>query len=77
MWSESSPTLDLKHDCVDFAWIWHNFFDSSGLQQAIYTKRQVISHVIKVNACHHSLHVNHLYRLWKSPPMIGVKSNIT
>ena len=43
----------------------------------IYARRQVISCVTKASACHHTLHANHWHCLWKFPPIIAVKSNVT
>ena len=32
---------------------------------------------MKASTCHHTLHANHWYCLWKIPPIIAVKSNVT
>ena len=32
---------------------------------------------MKASACHHTLHANHWHCLWKFPPIIAVKSNVT
>ena len=36
-----------------------------------------VSCVTKANACHHTLHAIHWHCLWKIPPIIAVKSNVT
>ena len=37
----------------------------------------MISCVTKTSACYHTLHANHWHCLWKIPPIIAVKSNVT
>ena len=32
---------------------------------------------MKASACHHVLHTNHWHYLWKIPPIIAVKSNVS
>ena len=56
---------------------WLQVFHGSGLNWATYAWRQVISCVTKASACHHTLHANHCHYLWKIPPIIAVKSNVT
>ena len=53
-----------------------NFFHSSGLNYATYTRRQINSCVTKASACHHTLQANHWHRLWEILGIIGVKNNI-
>ena len=38
---------------------------------------EVFSCVAKARGCHHTLHANHWHCLWKIPPIIAVKSNVT
>ena len=38
---------------------------------------EVFSCVAKASSCHHTLHANHWHCLWKIPPIIAVKSNVT
>ena len=52
-------------------------FHDSGLNWATYARCQVISCVTKASACHHTLHANHWHCLWKIPPIVAVKSNVT
>ena len=53
------------------------FFHGSGLNEATYARRQVISCVTKPSACHHTLHANHWHCLWNISPIIAVKSTVT
>ena len=46
-------------------------------QRATYARRQVISCVTKASTCHHTLHTNHWHCLWKIPPIVAGKSNVT
>ena len=72
-----------RHELHIITWLcgfWRemtSIFHGSGLNQATYARRQIISCVIKASACHHTLHADHWHCLWKIPPIIAVKSNVT
>ena len=58
--------------------VWNDkFFHGSRLDLATYAWRQVILCVTKASTCHRTLQANHWHCLWKIPPIIAVKSNIT